>query len=239
MMLDETWQGETPAPPRFVKCALEGYSICIRFEFVFMNAHYPCHFVTICSVSKRYLRRIYLGSLGERAEFSSGPPNRASQSRSAHGKPARHVSFFSRRGENSGTRARALRERIGKQPADELVSTALRQWSRDLNRRTGEAKADGARERWDAIWADLHPRIGNDAESEKLSNDAGAREFNVTRYAYAEFFKGFGAPELSRFLVCDLDFDSAEVGAPQVELKRTQTIMYGAAYCDFRYRFKT
>lgn len=40
---------------------------------------------------------------------------------------------------------RALRERLGKQSADELVGTALRQWSRDLHRRIGEGKADSAR----------------------------------------------------------------------------------------------
>jgi predicted ArsR family transcriptional regulator len=133
---------------------------------------------------------------------------------------------------------RALRERLGKQSADELVGTALRQWSRDLHRRIGEGKADSARERWDAIWADLRPRIGNAAESERLRDDAGVREFNVTRCDYAEFFKALGEPELGRFLVCDLDFDIAEVGAPQVELTRTQTIMEGASYCDFRYRFR-
>jgi len=134
---------------------------------------------------------------------------------------------------------RALRERIGKETADELVGTALRQWSRDLHRRIGEEKAGGARERWDAIWADVRPRIGNAAEAERLLDDAAAREFNVTRCAYAEFFKALGEPELGRFLVCDVDFDIAAVGAPEVELTRTQTIMHGAAYCDFRYRFRT
>lgn len=84
----------------------------------------------------------------------------------------------------------------------------------------------------------MRPRIGNAAESERLRDDAGVREFNVTRCDYAEFFKALGEPELGRFLVCDLDFDIAEVGAPQVELTRTQTIMEGASYCDFRYRFR-
>jgi hypothetical protein len=84
----------------------------------------------------------------------------------------------------------------------------------------------------------LRPRIGNAAESERLRDDAGVREFNVTRCDYAEFFKALGEPELGRFLVCDLDFDIAEVGAPQVELTRTQTIMEGASYCDVRYRFR-
>ena len=39
-------------------------------------------------------------------------------------------------------------------------------------------------------------------------------------------------------LLCDSDFHIADVGGSAVEFKRTQTIMQGAAYCDFRYRFK-
>ena len=30
-----------------------------------------------------------------------------------------------------------------------------------------------------------------------------------------------------------------EVGSPEIELTRAQTIMKGASYCDFRYRMKT
>jgi hypothetical protein len=35
-----------------------------------------------------------------------------------------------------------------------------------------------------------------------------------------------------------MDFDLAAVGTPDMELKRTQTIMQGASYCDFRYKLK-
>lgn len=60
---------------------------------------------------------------------------------------------------------------------------------------------------------------------------------SLARLAQAgEFFKALGEPELGRFLLCDLDFDIAEVGAPDVQFTRTQTIMAGAPYCDFRYR---
>jgi hypothetical protein len=132
----------------------------------------------------------------------------------------------------------ALREKLGKAEADRLVETALREWSRDLYRRIGAEKGGGARQQWDAIWADLRPRIGNAIDREFLKDDGVVREYNVTRCSYAEFFKALGEPELGRFLLCDLDHDVAEVGAPDVEFKRTQTIMQGAPYCDFRYRFR-
>ncbi|MGE0153019.1 MAG: L-2-amino-thiazoline-4-carboxylic acid hydrolase [Reyranellaceae bacterium] len=133
---------------------------------------------------------------------------------------------------------RALRERLGKAEADRLVEDSLREWSRDLYRRIGAEKGGGARQQWDAIWADLRPRIGDAIDREFLKDDGVVREYNVTRCSYAEFFKALGEPELGRFLLCDLDHDVAEVGAPDVEFKRTQTIMQGAPYCDFRYRFR-
>lgn len=129
---------------------------------------------------------------------------------------------------------RALRERLGKAEADALAEKALRDWSRELHHRLGERKAGGAREKWDAMWVDLRPRIGDTISREMLKDDGEVREYNVTRCGYAEFFKALGEPELGRFLLCDMDFDIAEVGAPDVEFRRTQTIMQGAPYCDFR-----
>ncbi|WP_416898789.1 MAG: L-2-amino-thiazoline-4-carboxylic acid hydrolase [Minwuia sp.] len=132
---------------------------------------------------------------------------------------------------------RAIRERLGKEEADRLIEAALRDWSRELHRRIGAEKSRDAREQWDGIWADLRPRIGDSIDREMLEDTETVRNYNVTRCAYAEFFKALGEPELGKFLLCDIDFDIAEVGAPDVEFKRTQTIMSGAPYCDFRYRF--
>jgi len=133
---------------------------------------------------------------------------------------------------------RAMRERLGKAEADALAETALREWSRELHHRIGARKPGDARQKWDAMWDDLRPRIGDTITREMLKDDGEVREYNVTRCGYAEFFKALGEPELGRFLLCDMDFDIAEVGAPAVEFRRTQTIMQGAPYCDFRYRFQ-
>jgi hypothetical protein len=61
-------------------------------------------------------------------------------------------------------------------------------------------------------------------------------DLNVTECRYAQFFKELGAPELGFLLVCSSDFHIAEGFGPDIELKRTQTIMQGASHCDFRYR---
>lgn len=134
---------------------------------------------------------------------------------------------------------RTLRAELGASRANAIVGDALRQWARDLYHRIGEAKPGTPREKWDAVWADdMRPRIGDAVEREMLRDDPSVREYNITRCQYAEFFKSLGEPELGGILLCDSDFHIADVGGENVEFKRTQTIMQGAPYCDFRYRFK-
>ena len=61
-------------------------------------------------------------------------------------------------------------------------------------------------------------------------------ELDVTECRYAQFFRELGAPELGFLLVCSSDFHMVDGFGPDIELKRTQTIMQGASHCDFRYR---
>jgi len=133
---------------------------------------------------------------------------------------------------------RTLRKEMGKDKADALVAQALRDWVRAVYLQIGERKSGAPREKWEGVWDELRPRIGDAVERELLRNDDDARDYNVNRCNFAEFFKALGEPDLGALLVCDFDYYIAEVGAPVLELTRTQTIMKGAAYCDFRYRFK-
>ncbi|MCA0304396.1 MAG: L-2-amino-thiazoline-4-carboxylic acid hydrolase [Proteobacteria bacterium] len=134
---------------------------------------------------------------------------------------------------------RALREQVGKEKADRIVGDSLRTWARDLYHRIGEAKPGTPRQKWDAVWAeDMRPRIGEAVDREMLKDDGTVREYNVTRCQYAEFFRALGEPELGTILLCDSDFHIADVAGDSLEFRRTQTIMKGAPYCDFRYRFR-
>ncbi len=78
-----------------------------------------------------------------------------------------------------------------------------------------------------------YPADAIDAEEREASPTV--RAVDVTGCRYAELFHQLGEPELGFLLVCCADFPIAE-GIPGVELERTQTIMQGAAFCDFRYR---
>jgi len=76
----------------------------------------------------------------------------------------------------------------------------------------------------------------NALELEVLAQDAECFDFNVTRCRYAELYRGLGIPELGAVLSCNRDWALIQGFNPAIDLERTQTIMQGAAYCDFRYR---
>jgi hypothetical protein len=59
--------------------------------------------------------------------------------------------------------------------------------------------------------------------------------FNVFRCRYAEMYAHLGALELGKILSCDRDFAFIEGFNPNIKLTRTQTIMEGADFCDFRF----
>jgi len=59
--------------------------------------------------------------------------------------------------------------------------------------------------------------------------------FDVTRCGYAESYEKMGVKEFGVCLSCSRDEPFTEGFNPQIKLKRIQTIMEGASYCDFRY----
>jgi hypothetical protein len=70
---------------------------------------------------------------------------------------------------------------------------------------------------------------------EVLHADADRFDFNVTRCRYAEMYRAMGLAELGAVLSCNRDAAFCEGYDASLTLTRTQTIMGGAAHCDFRY----
>ncbi len=135
---------------------------------------------------------------------------------------------------------KAFRAELGEERANQIVSAALRDWARNIFQKIGVQLPGSPREKWAALNAALIPRIGTAVDFEMLKQEPDTVEFNITGCRYADFFRQLGEPELGALLLCEMDVHMAEVvGGPEVELTRTQTIMKGAKYCDFRYRLKT
>jgi len=62
--------------------------------------------------------------------------------------------------------------------------------------------------------------------------------FNITRCRYAEMYKEMGIPGFGNLLSCSRDAAFIEGMNPKIKFTRTQTIMDGAPFCDFRYQLK-
>jgi hypothetical protein len=134
---------------------------------------------------------------------------------------------------------RALRAELGTERADRLAISALRAWLREGFQRLGAQIPGSPKDKFDALWAMGVSRIQeNDLDIVTLKQEPGTQEFNVTRCRYAEFFRQLGEPELGAVLLCETDLFVAEVGSPEVELVRTQTIMEGDSCCDLCIRTK-
>ena len=83
------------------------------------------------------------------------------------------------------------------------------------------------------------PWVKGDAlRVEVVQETRTAYDFNVTRCRYAEMYRALGIPELGAVLSCGRDYALGEGFNPHLRLTRTQTIMEGAPFCDFRYRME-
>ncbi|WP_165221295.1 L-2-amino-thiazoline-4-carboxylic acid hydrolase [Aquisphaera insulae] len=111
-----------------------------------------------------------------------------------------------------------------------VISDLARQGGADLARSLGEHSLSafaGALDRW---------RENGALEMVIEEQTADRLSFNVTRCRYAELYRALGMADLGASLSCQRDFALAEGFSPDIRLTRTQTLMEGAAYCDFRFR---
>ena len=127
----------------------------------------------------------------------------------------------------------AFGKQVGLEQAKTIVQRHNEKASREYGRRCAatmgtNTMADLAREV--ASWGN-----GGVLEEEILEHDESTYAFNVTGCLYAERYEALGYREFGYCLSCCRDNPFVEGFNPKIKFKRTQTIMEGAAYCDFRY----
>ena len=130
---------------------------------------------------------------------------------------------------------KALQAELGEERANRLVRKALG----DTYRRFGEEfwRTKNEKNLGTTMASAFATYARDDAlDYSVIAQSQDAFEIDVTGCRYAEFYKELGEPELGFLLVCSADFTTAEGFGPDIKLTRTQTIMQGAAHCDFRYR---
>jgi hypothetical protein len=77
---------------------------------------------------------------------------------------------------------------------------------------------------------------GGALEIEMVERDEARVGFNVRRCRFAEMYRDMVAGDLGFLLSCNRDASNVTGFNPAIGFTRTQTIMQGATFCDFRYR---
>ena len=78
----------------------------------------------------------------------------------------------------------------------------------------------------------------NALEIDVLEMDEKRYDYNVTRCRYAEMYRELGMQDLGFIFSCGRDFNFPAGYNKNLKLTRSQTIMQGAAFCDFRYEMR-
>jgi hypothetical protein len=131
---------------------------------------------------------------------------------------------------------RALQAELGKKRAHQIIRKALDPVSRQ-RAQAASSRLPGNPVEQVATGLPIFS-AGGALDVDILKQTPEAFEFNVSGCRYAEFYKELGEPEIGYLLLCGGDFAQAEGMSPELEFTRSQTIMQGAAQCDFRYRMR-
>ncbi|MEW4569639.1 L-2-amino-thiazoline-4-carboxylic acid hydrolase [Tautonia sp. JC769] len=128
----------------------------------------------------------------------------------------------------------AVREELGEERTVALLRRVIEGLARDSGAELARSGAAGglldfARtlDRWTE---------GGALELQVLEQSADRLDFNVTRCRYAEMYHRLGLDPLGASLSCCRDAALASGFDPEIELSRSQTILEGAPFCDFRFR---
>lgn len=129
-----------------------------------------------------------------------------------------------------------MESRLGEERAQEILGAAI---IRDSISQ-GRAYSDGLDDRGLLAFRDTMAqwKASGALEMEVLEQTEDRVHFNVTRCRYSEMYNEMGLGKIGHLLSCNRDGTFCEGFNPDIHLERTQTIMGGATYCDFRYSIK-
>jgi predicted ArsR family transcriptional regulator len=129
-----------------------------------------------------------------------------------------------------------LKETFGEEAAKKAIGLAIRRAAQESGRQLAKEMGGGNL----ANFIALQPRWtqGEALKVEVLAQDSERFDYDVTSCAYAEMYRELGLGDVGFLLSCNRDEAFIQGFAPEVELRRGQTIMEGAPRCDFRYRVR-
>ncbi|MCX5913902.1 MAG: L-2-amino-thiazoline-4-carboxylic acid hydrolase [Deltaproteobacteria bacterium] len=130
----------------------------------------------------------------------------------------------------------AFIQEVGKERALQIFEPIIQSLARESGRQLAKWMDGNSLEAF-ARGMDLWTR--EDAlQLEIIEQNPKRFAFNVTRCRYADMYQELGILEFGKILSCNRDAALIEGMNPKIRFTRTQTIMEGAPFCDFRYETK-
>ncbi len=128
---------------------------------------------------------------------------------------------------------RAFQQEFGEERATAVARQAIIAIAEEQGRQRAAQKG---RNDLPAFAEDMQGLNGSGAlEIEMVENNAERVGFDVRRCRFAEMYRQLGAGDIGAVLSCNRDFSNVTGFNPEITLSRTQTIMQGADFCNFRY----
>lgn len=132
---------------------------------------------------------------------------------------------------------RIMVREIGQERAAAIIEEAITEDARKAGARFAASEPNGASLRTFIAIQELWEK--DDALiTETLVETDDEFTYKVHRCSYAEMYKDMGLADIGKLLSCTRDYEFIAGYDPSIELTRTQTVMEGAAHCDFRYARK-
>jgi hypothetical protein len=135
-----------------------------------------------------------------------------------------------------GPLIKAFINEIGKEKTLKIVQNMIEDLARDAGKDLVEWYGGNSLDEFEKS-LELWTR-DNALEVDVIERSDSRFFMNVTKCRYAEMYKELGIPEFGKVLSCARDFTLIEGFNPDIKLTRTQTILDGADFCDFRYEVK-
>jgi hypothetical protein len=113
---------------------------------------------------------------------------------------------------------KAFRTEIGEDRANQIVRTALREWTHKLFQAIGKQLPGSPRQKWDAIYAALVPWFSSEVKVEMPDKKPGAPEISANGRRFSDFLRELGEQDLRSVPVCEMDLDMAAVPGSEVRI---------------------
>jgi hypothetical protein len=129
---------------------------------------------------------------------------------------------------------RAFAEEMGREKALEIAGRAIQSDAMQGGRAVADMYGDNSLKTLARVVREIW--AAGDALTVRFIEETDQRlYFDVTRCRYAEMYEKLGMRDLGFCLSCCRDGSFGEGFNPRIRLARTQTIMEGAGFCDFRF----